>query len=273
MATTKKEASSEIIINEIERGQVRVRVVGRSPLIHNRISEKAKNELLLPKRKMTTSDKATSLKHNPLEEFRASPYRFRDERETAIFMPAGCFKGAIKSTALDIPGASKSQIGRLTYIVEQDIAVYGVPEMYMAIVRSADMNRTPDVRTRAVMREWCAEFTISYMKPNLTERSVLNLLAAAGEICGVGDYRPGKGAGAFGRFELVGGDSKEFARIAKAGGRKAQLAALERPEFYDPDSEELYGWFVDEIDSRGRTKEVVGAKGSAKAAAKETSEA
>lgn len=255
MATKGKENVEVIDIMEINRSVVTVRVVGIAPLICNRLAEKAKHELLLPSMRKTAADKATILKHSPLDEYRSSVERSEEEDGPIICLPATAFKGSMRSAALDIPGASKSQIGRLTYIEGSHVQVYGVPEMYMSIVRSADMNKTPDVRTRAIIRNWCAEFSISFMTPNLTEKSVLNLLAAAGEICGVGDFRPGKGAGAYGRFRLVDRDDKDYARIVKTGGRAEQFKSLENPGFFDAQTEELFGWFNQELNNRGRSKE------------------
>lgn len=39
------------------------------------------------------------------------------------------FKGAIRSAALDMPGAKKAQIGRLTYIAGDFVGIYGVPKL------------------------------------------------------------------------------------------------------------------------------------------------
>jgi hypothetical protein len=74
MATKMKTAETEIQILQMQEGSITCRVVGVTPLIMNRMSEKAKHELLLPKGKKTAADKAANLKHDIYAEFRASAY-------------------------------------------------------------------------------------------------------------------------------------------------------------------------------------------------------
>ena len=247
--TTTTEA--EISIIQVSRATIEFNILGTSPLIMNRVGEKARRELLLP-RKKTAADKAGNLKHNPPEEYRASAYKsVSDTTPTRLLMPTLAFKGAMRSVAVDIPGAAKAQIGRLTYVEGDYVSIYGIPKAFLTIVRSADMNRTPDVRTRAILPTWAARFSVTYAKPLLNEQTVANLLAAAGLMRGVGDFRQEKGGGSYGCFELVGKNDERFAALIKAGGRVAQDAALENPEPYDTESAELLTWFDAEATRRG----------------------
>lgn len=246
---TPKEEVSEVL--EVSQGQLTCYVVGTAPLVLNRMSEKAKRELLMPKGRKTASEKATSLKHDPMEEYRASVYRMVDAASpTLLSVMSTSLKGALRNAALDLPGMKKAQIGRLTYIDGDYVGVYGVPQLYMAIVRSADMNKTPDVRTRAILPQWAATFTVNYVEPLIRAQAVANLMAAAGHYIGIGDGRPEKGAMSFGRFKLVAKDDPEYLAIKKAGGRKAQTDALESPEAYDTETSELLAWFDGERSTR-----------------------
>lgn len=250
---TKGKVVEEQVVEVIEvtQGRVDFCVLGKTPLILHRLSEKAWRELLLP-RKKTVADKAANLKHNPLEEYRASAYKSAgDDSPTRLLMLATSFKGALRSVAVDIPGAAKAQIGRLTYVHNDYVGIFGVPQLFMSITRSADMNKTPDVRTRAIVPQWAAHVSITYAKPILREQVVANLLAAAGIMRGVGDWRPEKGSGNYGQFELVSADHEEFKRICATGGREAQDAALETPECYDVESTEMLAWFNEEVVRRG----------------------
>src|SRR5688500_11945521 len=178
-------------------------IIGRTPMIQNRLAEKARQELLLPKGRKTAADKAMTLKHDPIAEFRASAYILHDtDRPTHVGFPSAQIKRAMMDSALRLPGAKKTEIAQLVHVENVMTELYGLPEVFCAITRSADMNRTPDVRTRAIYPEWAAVVSITYTVPFLTERSVLNLLAAAGQICGIGDWRLQKG-GSYGAFRVT----------------------------------------------------------------------
>lgn len=252
MATTKMANAGEISIMEVVKGQMDFCILGTSPLIMNRMSQKVWFELLAPKGKKTASEKASSLKHDPIQEFRDAPYTMADPNApTLLGMMPTAFKRAMGTAALDMPGAKKTQIGRLVYIEGEMISVYGVPKVFMAITRSADMNKTPDVRTRAILPEWACKLSITFTKPILREQSIVNLLAAAGFQSGVGDWRQEKGSGSYGAFKVVSEDDKDFNRILKTMGRTAQEEAVKAPEPYNDETSEMLAWFDVEIRRRG----------------------
>lgn len=250
MATAKKSVELEVL--KITEGQVNFLILGKTPLILNRMSEKAMHELLMPSGRKTAADRQSNLKHSPMDEFRASPYLDLDEDgPTYLQHLASAFKGAIKSAALDMPGSSKAQIGRLTWVNGEKVSIYGIPQIFMSVTRSADVAKTPDIRTRAIVPEWAARVSVSFVSPNLREQSVANLFASAGITQGVGDWRPGKGSGTYGQFELVGEDDERFRHIVAHGGRAAQIAAMDNPLPYDHETEEMLEWFHVTANKRG----------------------
>lgn len=235
----------------IETETIEFYIVGDSPLILNTLSNKAKHELLLPKGRKTATDKAKSLKHHPYDEFRSSPHYLRDsEAPTRLALPSTAFKGALRSAAIDA-GAKKSEIGRLTYVPGEYVPIYGVPRLLMTPVRLSDMSRTPDIRTRCILPEWCACVQVVYTKPKLRREPVVNLFAASGQFIGVGDWRPEKGSGAYGRYRIVAEDDPEWERIAAAGGRAAQAAGMDEATPYDEDSADLLAWWEETAKERG----------------------
>jgi len=244
-------SSSEIVITELQRGQLEVFILGTSPLICNRMSEKVQRELLAP-RKRTAADKESTMKHSPLTEFRASPYRMADPNApTLLAVLPTMFKRAMGTAALDTPGAKKAQIGRLVNVDWDKMPVWGVPKLMMSVTRSADINRTPDIRTRAVIPEWACRLIIRFQKPILREQGIVNLLAAAGELAGIGDWRQEKGSGSFGAFRIVGSNDKDWMRIVRGGGRAAQQNAMDDPVPFDDETSDLLAWFTAEEKRRG----------------------
>lgn len=258
MAQSRKDESVEIDVVDMEQGELRLNILGRTPLIFNRMAVKAQRELLMPRgARLTSAEKAANLKHDPVAEFRDSIYRRRDNEPgpTLLQFPSPGLKGAMASAALDTPsGVAKAQIGRLTWAEGYRVDVYGVPQLFMAVVRMADAKKTPDIRTRAILPEWCLEVTFSYMKPRVTPRVISTLMTTAGRIIGIGDFRQQKGSGNFGQFNLVLDKNSDFERIKAAGGRGAQEEAMRDAVPFDQDSEDMLSWFNSESDRRSRTR-------------------
>ena len=253
-----KASSTEIVVNPIATESLTYAVLGTTPIILNRMSEKARREILMPSGPKTAAAKASSLKHDPLVEFRAAPYTLTDpEAPTLLACVATAFKGAMCTAALDLPGAKKTQVGRLVYVEGQYLPLYGVPELFMAVTRNSDINRTPDIRTRTIVPAWAARITVTFASPLLNARSITNLLAAAGVICGVGDWRPEKGKGSFGQFTLVDPEDERFLELIENGGRTAQVEAMANPSAYDTETEELLSWFETEVETRGKRLKAV----------------
>jgi hypothetical protein len=250
----KNDSDTRIEVMEIKRSSVKLAIIGDSPLIMNRLAEKARQELLFPKRKKRTdADRLGILKHNPPEEFRSAVNKMSDKSQpTYLALPTTAFKKAIGTAALDSPGARKTEIGRLTSIAGGEyLPVYGIPKLFMRNVRSSDMNRTPDIRTRAILPEWACYVEVFYVTPNLNDRSIVNLMHGAGLTVGVGDGRQERGTFSFGQFRIVDPNDADFKRIVRTGGRDVQIAAMEAAEPYDDETEELLSWFEDELKRRG----------------------
>lgn len=239
-----------IEVEPLRVGSMQVWIKGITPLICNRLAAKARRELLAPKKK-SKADKEQSLKHNPIAEYRDSMNVRSGIGPTRIVFPAPAIKGSMATAALETKGTNRTQIGRLVWVKDYSVDVYGIPELFMAVVRSADMNRTPDIRTRAILRDWCMPATIQFVKPQMSEKAILQLLSNGGIIIGIGDFRQEKGKGNFGQYKVVTeADCKD---IISSGGLVQQDEAIKNPQCYDSDTEELLGWFKEEMKTRGKS--------------------
>jgi hypothetical protein len=246
-----RETTPEIEIRKRPRGLLNVCVIGRSPLIMNRMSEKAMRELLAPKGKMNAAEKQRNLKHDPLQEFRNSAYtNLNNNGPTRIQGPASWFKKGMMVAALDIPNTKKAQLGRLIYVVGDRIDIYGLPQILLASVRSSDLRGTPDIRSRAILPRWACRFPIAFPSDVFSAQGLANLLASAGVTAGAGDWRVEKG-GTYGRYELVNSDDAEFLSILEEG-RAAQDEAFANPTAYDDETATLLDWFASEMRERGK---------------------
>lgn len=249
MAKTTKDANAPLEIPRLDIRDMVFNVVGKSPLILNRMSEKAMRVILFPSGSKTQAEKQSSLKHDPVAEYQASPYILL-EAPTLLALMASAFKGAMATAALDLPGAKKSQIGRLVAIEGDYVPIYGLPRLLMSVVRSADINRTPDIRTRAIVPRWAARLTVHFVMPILRPQDIVNLLSAAGITAGVGDWRQEKGKGSYGSFTVVNDNDPELREIL-CFGRAEQQTAMANPEPYDEETADLLGWWTGEAKRRG----------------------
>lgn len=248
-----KSKSDELIaISSINTGRSTFCIIGKTPILLHSMPEKALHEFLAPRGKKTSAEKKNSIKHDPFKEFNESPYKLPNPKApTFIAQIATAMKNSIRYAAVDIPGATKAQLGRLLWVEGEYIPIYGIPKMHMAIVRSSDQNRTPDVRTRLVISEWAAEITITYVKPHINDEALGHLINAAGLTQGLGDWRPQKGSGTYGQYELCETTNKDFQRIVKTGGRALQIKAMKNPESYDAMTEKLLSWYAGELPRLG----------------------
>lgn len=234
-------------IDALKQGRITLRMIGNTPLYFNAMSAKAKRSLLLGGGKKTAAERK-DIKHDPEQEFRDSVYRMQ-AGETLLGFPAPGVKGAMATAALETKSVTKTSVNRLIFMPEQRIRIWGRPLLKMDVVRSADMNKTPDVRTRAYLPRWCATVDIAFVTPTLSVHSVVSLLSNAGVIVGIGDFRQEKGRGSFGCFSVAGDDLGDWADTwaeITAEGRAAQEDAMANPECADDDTLALMDILKDE---------------------------
>ena len=228
-------------IESLQQTEVSFKIIGTAPLIYNSMSLKAQKTLLMGAAKKTAAEKK-EIKHNPEEEFVDSCY-INGTTGSYLSFPSTGIKRGMATAALETAGVTKASINRGIYVVGEHINVWGKPYMNMSVVRSSDINRTPDIRTRAKLPNWCTEVTVRYINPTFSQLDITALLVNAGTLCGLGDWRIEKG-GPMGGYRIVQtkDDQKIFDRLVKEEGATCQKLALENPEIeaHDNMSHELY---------------------------------
>tara|TARA_Y100000114_G_scaffold21791_1_gene17568 strand:+ start:4542 stop:5273 length:732 start_codon:yes stop_codon:yes gene_type:complete len=235
-------------IHALKQGHIKLRMIGQTPMYFNSMGAKAWRDLLVGGGKKTAAQKK-DIKHNPEAEFRDSVYK-KETGDTYLCFPAAGVKGAMATAALETGGITKTSVQRLIFLPESHIQIWGKPFLKMDIVRSADMNKTPDVRTRAYLPQWCAEVTVKYVVPTLSAHSIVSLLSNAGTIVGIGDFRQEKGRGSYGTFAVSGaedmGDYQEIWDEITKEDREVQKLAMEQPICADEQTAELMQYLQEE---------------------------
>tara|TARA_R110001592_G_scaffold229783_1_gene486453 strand:+ start:464 stop:1240 length:777 start_codon:yes stop_codon:yes gene_type:complete len=248
MAVKKAAPSGAMEIHTLKQGRIKLRMIGQTPMYFNSMGAKAWRDLLIGGGKKTAAEKK-DIKHNPEREFRDSVYT-KKTGDTYLCFPAAGVKQAMATAALETGGITKTSVQRLIFLPESHIQVWGKPLLKMDIVRSADMNKTPDVRTRAYLPNWCAEVDIKFVTQTLSAHDIVSLLTNAGNIIGIGDFRQEKGKGGFGTWTVASsedmGDLQSVWDEITQEGREVQEMAMDQPMCADEKTAELMQFINEE---------------------------
>jgi hypothetical protein len=202
-STPKPENTGPAIeISRIGTETLLVPVVGTSPLITHKFSEKAKRQML----DAMQGNRTPKQPKDPQAEFEAAAYRLDDGGYGA---PAIAFKSATVSAARFF-GKEVSMVGlRQTLFFGGEfskaegqlmVRIEGSePTMREDVVRVG--NGGTDLRYRPFFAEWSATLEVTYVASMLTRASVLSLIEAGGLGVGVGEWRPEK-KGDMGTYQI-----------------------------------------------------------------------
>lgn len=192
---------AQVQIDRIAAERILVPIVGTSPLIVNRFSEKAKRQMLdnMQGRKNPKEPK------DPDAEYQAAFYRFKDEDGTYGF-PCIAFKAATVGGARFYSGVTMTALKQYLFFQgevgtdgQKLVRIDGEPVMREDVVK-VGRNGT-DLRYRPEFSEWKTTLEVVYVTSALTRSSVLSLIDAGGMGVGVGEWRPEKD-GDFGTYRI-----------------------------------------------------------------------
>lgn len=191
----------KIQINPINIQSMSVTIVGQTPLIFNKFSEKAKQMI---KDKVTKETKANIKKEpkNPQQLYEDSFYYTKDGE---VAFPALNIKQAIVSAARNVDGLPMTLLrGGVFVYGDQDGMIkvdYEKKEMREDMVRVGTFKDAADIRFRGQVTGWSMTFMIKFNADLFTAGQVINLLNIAGFSGGIGEWRPEKN-GDFGTFSV-----------------------------------------------------------------------
>jgi len=215
MRTTTPEA--QIVLPPLNLQTVEIKVVGDSPLIMHKWSEKAKKEMLDKQMKKAKQGKEAK---NPHQDYLDSLYTLPDG---GYCFPAVAFKSAAVSACRNVD--MKMTIARGAFhVIGEMVKIEGEPRMREDMVRVG--MGTADLRYRGEFPEWSAVLTVRYNANMISVEQIANLFNVAGFAVGVGEWRPEK-TGSYGMFHVadtvrLGLLWRGSARLDKAG--QARLA-------------------------------------------------
>jgi hypothetical protein len=192
---------------------VQVTLVGDTPLIVHRWSEKAKKQMLDKQMKKATAGKEAK---DPERDFRESLYVLEDG---SYGFPIIGFKAAAVTACTSI-GSMTKVAARQAFHVDGEFAVIegDEPAMREDMVRIA--MGTADIRYRGEFKNWWTTITVKYNGNVMSAEQILNLMQTAGFAVGVGEWRPEKD-GQYGRFHVASAEEMKRINDIRASRKKA----------------------------------------------------
>jgi len=214
MATKKKSEQAVVEIPAIDIRNAVIHVVGDTPLIMHKWSEKAKKEIL-DKQMKVAKTKGHDVK-DPVADFVDTIYFIdgepKEKTEEAfveaikngarIGFPATAFKqcaimGASRA-GIDI----KATVMRSAFHINTELVeIKGDVAMREDMVKVGGISKVADIRYRAAVKNWSANIPVKYNAGVLTLGQLVNLFNLGGFGCGVGEWRTERD-GVFGSFHV-----------------------------------------------------------------------
>ena len=184
---------------EFKLQTVQIPIIGISPLIVHKFSEKAKKQILDKQ-----LGKSKSSKHDikdPQMDYEGAKHVAPDGWEG---FPAAGFKKAMIRGAKIIGMVMKD--AQMAFFIKPDCEQSQLIRIHGESIMREDMVRvgmgSADVRFRPEYPEWEAVLNIEFNAGNISIDQIFQLVRAAGHGCGVGEMRPEKGGYGYGRFTL-----------------------------------------------------------------------
>jgi hypothetical protein len=169
-------------------------LVGDSPLICNRFSEKAKRSML--DRQMKKAKQAKAAK-DPEADFRGSLYPLGKGK---YGFPVVAFKSAAVDACSHAEGITKVEARGAFHINSEMALIEGRPTMREDTVKIA--MGTTDLRYRGEFKTWSTTLEVRYNKNVLSMEQIVNLFNIGGFAIGVGEWRPQRD-GSYGMFHVA----------------------------------------------------------------------
>lgn len=211
MAATKNEP---IVIPAIDLKRVDIQVVGDSPLIMHKWSEKAK-QMMLDKQMKKATTKGHDAK-DPAADFIESIYWLEGEPEEkteeafAAAIESGNARFGFPSTAFKASAVSAAYRAKITkdkvsmngafHILGEMVEINGTPYPREDMVKVG--MGTADIRFRGEFPDWSAILPIQYNAGVISVEQLANMFNMGGFAVGVGEWRPEKG-GSYGMYHVA----------------------------------------------------------------------
>ena len=196
METTEAIKAVVIKVPQLQIETMKVKIIGDSPLICHRWSEKAKKQIL--GKQLGEASPGREIK-NPEQDYLDSLYPYPGG---GYGFPTIAFKNAMVTACTSLgKSVTKVQARQAFHVMGELVKIDGKPE------RREDMVRvgmgSADIRFRGEFKKWSCTLQIRFNARVLTRDQLVNMLNTAGFAVGVGEWRSEKD-GSYGLFTVEG---------------------------------------------------------------------
>jgi len=216
----KKEQREEIVsIPEINKKHAKIRVMGITPYLSHRKSDKSMAQI---EAKEGQKPKQAKGKRDPQADYRDSLYWLNkegegiqpgedvDKHEYGFGIPSRSFKKSCVNACRSV-GNLKSTLMRNAFfvmpeyipILNHDFKTFALPKFRKDWLPLPGRSGSSTMSYRGEFSEWACELQIEFNANVISLAQIANLLNLAGFGVGVGDDRPDKSGGIQGRFEVI----------------------------------------------------------------------
>ena len=189
------EGSVKVQIPPIQITQMDVTLVGDTPLVINKFSEKAQQQIAEKQGEKKAPKKLPP--RVPKEEYEAATYRMPDGTPA---MRAVAFKHAAVAACRFVDGLPMTEARGAFQVMGDLVPIKGKPRMRTDTVRLE--SGTTTLRYRPEFLSWSVTVTIRFNAEVFSADQIIGLLNLAGFHGGVGENRPQKSGDNWGMFHV-----------------------------------------------------------------------
>lgn len=194
-------------IPPIDFGYAKIKLIGETPLIVNKMSNKAKEEMLAKQMKRAKTARAAK---DPEQCFKDSLYEIPGKKNK-YGVPAGGIRLCAVSACRFVEGMAMTTAKGAFQVLSGPgdlIEIEGdKPVMDESIVRIGKFpNKTADIRYRGRFDKWSVTFPVKFNKGLISVEQLANLFDTAGFSVGLCEHRPEK-SGSNGMFRVDRGNA------------------------------------------------------------------
>lgn len=184
----------QVIIAPPKFEMAAIHIVGTSPYVQHRFSQKARNQIV------STQEAGSQAKKGRIREAKDFTQVYKDAQYLTADgqhgIPASAFRNALISACRTV--GFRMTLAKLSLFVEADaldgqdgtplVLIKGEPQPHFAPARNA--NGSVDVRCRPMWTEWEATVRVRWDAAQFSASDVANLMARVGLQIGIGEGRP-----------------------------------------------------------------------------------